>query len=582
MLATALAAALGGQGGQGGGGRCEEALPVNAPEGTGSDAGSTGGSSSAACGSSGVSCADVGGSGAGGRVFYWGQRAAFPACEATGDSAPQADVTKPIEVAWFRHEANRRGCRWRQIAFGPSFGVARTDAGELYVWGSVRRDGMRHFAVPRELHFDVVDGEVIEAGFRDVQCSESAVWALTADGTVVVWERVSQSLSPERISGFACQPSKGGASFSRQPSTGSESLPSSIVPRRSPLRGGRVLSGLDQPVRAMSIGPTHGAFLMENGEVYCIGGNRSGECGVDPSKHGEVVASVRRQIFPRHSMPIAAVQCGRNHTVVINAEGQALAWGDDSKIQLGLGDTRSNMGDERPWSGSRGYLNFMKGGEGMAPSGALRGGPDSPSFSRAPSTSAKRYSEFAAHFQWKPAFMMDIPLEFSRQPLGTPYPPPDDIVCGDDFTILIARDSPDWYAPEEETNRLFCAGENGKGQCGRSLQSTQQTFAATRLPRCTRTLSTSCGSAHCVAMLLRTSSRKIELWSWGSNEHGQAGGSKVGGSVCPSSRLRLPRDAQLEAASCGFSSSAAICTDRQRRRTSGKADEKLDENLLED
>lgn len=394
--------------------------------------------------------------------------------------------------------------------------------------------------------------------FKDVQCSESAVWALTASGTVVVWQGLTQLLAS---GGTVAEP---------------------------PCRGAHILGGLDLPVRAMSVGPTHASFLQEDGELYCIGNNRCGQCGVHPSKHGEVVSKCRRQEFPRHITPIAMTHCGRSHTVAIGAEGQVLAWGDDSKIQLGLGDTRSNLEDDRPRTGSRGFLNKLRTGQEMAVSPTMRYGPGGspndpsyPSFSRAPSRTPGKYGEFEAHYQWKPALAMEIPLEFQRQAHGIPYPPPDGLLCGDDFTVLIVRDSPDWYPPEEETNRLFCCGENGKGQCGRALQRSQQTFAAVRLPRCSRTISASCGSAHCLALLSRTRSpRKLELWMWGTNEKGQAGSGKLGGTVCPAARLRLPRDARIELAWCGFSSSAAICSERLRRSRSSV--DSRDEESLDD
>eukprot|EP00913_Durusdinium_trenchii_P024082 g22617.t1 len=50
-------------------------------------------------------------------------------------------------------------------------------------------------------------------------------------------------------------------------------------------------------------------------------------------------------------------------SVAVGAEGQCLSWGDDSKIQLGLGDTRSAVGEERPSSGSRGFLRQRQTGE---------------------------------------------------------------------------------------------------------------------------------------------------------------------------------------------------------------------------
>jgi len=456
----------------------------------------------------------------------------MPVSEASGDQLPEGDSRTPVEVPWFRLQAEQQGFRWRQVSFGPSFGAARSDTGKLFVWGSCRsRDGPRSYMEPRALVFE---GAGVGTRFRDVQCSETAVWALTTAGEVVVWERL-----PAMILDSTTAPP--------------QTEPGQLV-------GGRRLGSLDRPVRAMSVGASHAAFITDDGEVYCLGSNRCGECGADPAAQGTAVAC-RRVQFPRHCNPIARVKCGRSHTVAVGAEGQTLAWGDDSKIQLGLGDTRSNIGDERPWSGSRGYHNFVSAGEGMAPPSALRGGPDAPSFGRARATSAARYSEFEAHFQWRPSFMMDIPLEFERQVHGMPYPPPDALECGDDFTVLIVRDSPDWALPEEESQRIFCCGENVRGQCGRSLQASQQVLAATRLPKNVNTLALSCGSAHCLSLLRRVGARKRELWSWGSNDHGQAGGTNAG-VVCPAVRLRLPRDARIEAVSCGFCSSAVICSDR--------------------
>lgn len=479
----------------------------------------------------------------GSRIFFWGIRNAFPFSEASGDALPEADMRSPTEALWFRRHAEATQRRWRQLAFGPSFGAARTDAGELFAWGSCRsKDGKgRIFLEPRPIVLDDLGDAGGAPIFSDVQCSESAIWALTGDGVVIVWERVPASISERAVSSS----------------------------RPSGLTGGKRVNGLDRPVKDMSVGASHAAFLTEDGRVYCLGSNKCGECGADPAKTA-VASSCRLIKFPRHVNPVVRVHCGKSHTVAVGAEGQVLSWGDDSKIQLGLGDTRSNCGDERPWEGSRGYINKVQTGEGMAPPSALRGGPLAPSFSKARPTSSARYGEFEAHAQWKPQLTMDIPLEFERQVHGTPYPPPDGLVGGDDFTILMVRDSPDWFSPEEESNRLFCCGENGKGQCGRSLQTSQQIFSATKLPRNSFTHSVSCGSDHCLAVLQRVGKRKREIWAWGSNEKGQAGGSSAA-VACPASRLKLPKDVRVEAAWCGFNTSAVVCSDRPLSRARQEA-----------
>lgn len=463
----------------------------------------------------------------GAQVFVWGHHACWPVCEAAEAArAPETGIHAPTEAAWFRQYAEQNNCKWQQLSFGPSFGASRTDTGEIFLWGStLRKDGKnRQYAPPRPLFLK----DETELRFRDVQCSESSVWGLTAAGDVVVWQRVPQMISDHLAS----------------------HMPRFCV-------GGRRLGGLKRPVKQMSVGAMHAAFLTEDGRVYCLGRNACGECGFDPAVQN-VATSCRRVSFPRHSHPVQRVECGKSHTVAVGAEGQCLSWGDDSKIQLGLGDTRSAVGEERPSSGSRGFLRQRQTGETMSTPSGFRGGPEDKR-SRAASTSQRSYKDFESHQQVTPAMMMEIPLEPQRQVHGSPYPPPSDVRCGDDFTLLLVRDSPDWYPPEEESERLFCCGENGKGQCGRSMQQQQQTFAACRLPRNSKILGLSCGSDHCLALLRRVGSRKQELWGWGSNACGQAGGTKHG-AVCPAARLRMPKGIRVEGAFCGFASSGVTCS----------------------
>lgn len=472
----------------------------------------------------------------GSRVFVWGNRACWPACEGTNDRVPETNVQSPTEVPWFAQFAEQNNCKWQQLSFGPSFGVSRTDSGEIYLWGStLKKDGKgRQYAPPRQLLLK----DETETRFKDVQCSESSVWGLTPTGKVIVWEMVPQMIS--------------------------EHLASTPMPRFC--SGGRSLNGMKRPVKQMSVGVMHAAFLTEDGQVYCLGRNSYGECGVDPSVQN-MASSCRRVSFPKHCHPLLRVECGKSHTVAVGAEGQCLSWGDDSKIQLGLGDTRSAVGEERAWSGSRGFLNMRQSGEAMAPGSAFRG-PDGTG-SRAASTSQRNYKDFESHQQSKPVFMMDIPLESDRQVHGIPYPPPSDLKCGDDFTLMLVRDSPDWYPPEEESERLFCCGENGKGQCGRSMQQQQQTFAACRLPKNSKIQGFSCGSDHCLAVLRRVGAKKQELWCWGSNACGQAGGN-TNGAVCPAARLRLPKGVKVEAAWCGFTSSGVVCSETSRASEAGE------------
>lgn len=67
------------------------------------------------------------------------------------------------------YEGPTGGREWKTIAFGPNFGCAVDDKGVGWVWCRSLRN--RPF-------------EVLEKDFVDMQCSETAVFGLTAKGEV--------------------------------------------------------------------------------------------------------------------------------------------------------------------------------------------------------------------------------------------------------------------------------------------------------------------------------------------------------------------------------------------------------------
>merc|ERR1712228_554108 len=131
---------------------------------------------------------------------------------------------------------------------------------------------------------------------------------------------------------------------------------------------------------------------------------------------------------------------------------------------------------------------------------------------------AAAYRYYDPHMQSSPMETV-APTVYNRPP----YPPPSFVACGEDFTIAAHRDSPDWYSQDQETNVLMCSGENGEGQCGRSLQQQQNDWKPVRLPKRSRTLAVECGQSHCMTLLATGS-----LFAWGANHQGQIGNGKRG------------------------------------------------------
>mmetsp|Transcript_31927 Transcript_31927/g.74747 ORF Transcript_31927/g.74747 Transcript_31927/m.74747 type:complete len:584 (+) Transcript_31927:90-1841(+) len=423
-------------------------------------------------------------------VYVWGRREAIP-------GGANGDVLRPTKIEWF----DEHPYGWEKIVLGPSFGAALDKKGRIFVWGEGRpmeaEDSV--FIGPAEVSFQ---GGCNGQRVQDMQCSSTALYILTKGGRTYMVAGV-----PDLMTSVAEAASENGSASSS--SSGKLEMPSTEVP------------GIPRPgwfggggVKQMAIGLEHAAFLTKDGEVYCVGGNSWGQCGVKPTKqkgpmgaledreHMEVTVPTKVQ-FPEGAMQITRIAVGGRHTVCQDASGNLYSFGDDRRIQLGLGDTRSLGNDERH---SYGVLHV----------GDL---PAKPKRSMARSAA---YRYYQPHMQWTPT-QVQAPLAYNRPA----YPPASFLVCGEDFTVAVHRDSPDWYEKDQETNVVFCCGENGEGQCGRSYQQQQQVWLQARLPKRSRTTSVACGQGHCLALLASG-----QLFGWGTNMQGQLGsGSRA--PACP-------------------------------------------------
>lgn len=407
------------------------------------------------------------------QVYVWGRAESIP-------GGADSDVLWPKRIEWFeQHEAG-----WSKISFGPDFGAALDNNGHIYVWGETKEDYVGPVAIQ-------LPGECKGARFIDVQCSSAKILALTARGDAYFMEDIVKEL---RESG-------GAASSSKKPLKVTARLMPGL-PRQGPLSwlwgGGGV--------KQMSVGLEHAAFVTHRGELYCVGGNEWGQCGVDPPRQKgpmgaledrsrlEVMWPVKVE-FPENAGPIKTVSVGGRHTVAMDNEGRTFSFGDDRRIQLGLGDTRTQGIDERNSFGV--IRQEMQGGKETKKNIARK----------------VSYRYYDPHMQSKP--VQTVPPTVYNRP---PYPPPSFIACGEDFTIAMHRDSPDWYTKEQETNILLCSGENGDGQCGRGLQEQQQSWTPVRMPKRSRTEKVVCGHAHCMALMTTG-----DILAWGSSLQGQLG-----------------------------------------------------------
>ncbi|KAI4501595.1 hypothetical protein M0802_003472 [Mischocyttarus mexicanus] len=140
------------------------------------------------------------------------------------------------------------------------------------------------------------------AGPRVVQIAAGShhSMALTSDGGVIAWgSNLEGQLGLSGISGLVNKPTK--------------------VP-------------ISEPVKEISTGYYHSAFLTESGLVYVCGESESGKLGIDVNFSTQVAP--KQMLLPTTAIHIA---CGGHHTLVLTESGNVYCVGSNASGQLGMG-----------------------------------------------------------------------------------------------------------------------------------------------------------------------------------------------------------------------------------------------------
>ncbi|KAL6442464.1 hypothetical protein ACFW04_002588 [Cataglyphis niger] len=190
------------------------------------------------------------------------------------------------------------------VACGRAHTLICTGAQKIFACGSNQEGqlGRENSAIGDSTSSPILVYDCGLAGPRIVQIAAGShhSMVLTSDGGVVAWgSNLEGQLGLPGVSGLVNKPTK--------------------VP-------------IPEPVKEISAGYYHSAFLTESGLVYVCGESESGKLGID--------VNFSTQVAPKQMQlpaPAVHVACGGHHTLVLAENGDIYCSGSNASGQLGMG-----------------------------------------------------------------------------------------------------------------------------------------------------------------------------------------------------------------------------------------------------
>jgi hypothetical protein len=223
--------------------------------------------------------------------------------------------------------AGLAGVRVRSVAIGPEHGLAVTEAGAVYSWGSGAHGCLGysppHSSVCPPRHIDALEGVRI----RCVAAARAASLAVSEEGLLYAW-------------GTAAPPA------SQAHNCGPHLLPGGAIPSFQPLRG--ALEG--SHIVAISAGGDHFLALSAGGAVFSWGHDEgTGKTGLLLAGGGPRVGPILEPMLVEalHGTRVVGVVAGDHHSCALTSAGELLTWGFGGFGALGHGDTRKQAAPKR-------------------------------------------------------------------------------------------------------------------------------------------------------------------------------------------------------------------------------------------
>lgn len=432
-----------------------------------------------------------------------------------GDKRSLLQTTKPNgETPFF--ESNH--LKVQKISFGNGIGGCIANNGKVYIWGSYKAEGIKElcFVDPFELK--------VNEKYKDIQFSEDDIYLLTRRGELKIIRNYKKCLQMKQFEVETFY--KGEFGFFRTGRVVKLSVNKhhlGFVTDKGEVfcsgNNSHGQCGIEPPLKDNMYVNFNFDFLNnllgnEGKEHTSTLGNRTSVVTVEqenkknescPKKEDiEEIAFQKNatindngkhetnrkgdldncdkvtlnKIKFKDRVRIVDISCGLNHTLCVDDKHNIYSFGDDSKIQLGLGESRTN---KNTLTGTK-WKDQIKFGYSSL------------------TTNLANYSFFDRHLKGSPEKVLKKINDIEM--LGDVYK----INAGLDFSVIFSND--------KLGKQLFCFGDNTYFQCGRNLGKHQQTLSTIRLPA-NDINDFSCGNRHCLINI------KNKIYGWGYNNMSQ-------------------------------------------------------------
>ncbi|EGR26934.1 phosphatidylinositol 3- and 4-kinase family protein, putative [Ichthyophthirius multifiliis] len=406
------------------------------------------------------------------KTFIWGNGIYQPRPEAT----LQFKNFEPKLIEDFQGQKN--GINLQEIIFTEKNEFGIDINGQIYVWPTQKLDA-NFSGDPKDNRREKIQQITTqkEDTFTQICTTQSYLWALNQKGEVYQWNIQQQK-------------------------EGQQQIP--IVDIKSKKK----LTSLSEKIKQISSGEDHLLFLTQAGDIYTLGDDTYGQCGLGASNRVPCPPFKERRVKnPRKvnalDAKVVKVACGKNHSLAVTQEGNLYGWGLNQNMQLSQ------------------ELEFSKGEEPLV-------------------------------CLYEP-LQIKKNLEFSKIV---------DVAAGEAHTMIVSVNR------QNEETEVFGCGYNNKGELGVGLlrhicdvekvdglsnfkiQDKDGQYKNVRIKKIV------CGDRHCLALIDELG----VVMEWGDNENGQLGNKKRAFTEFPVIQQKFKNEKVLNVCA-GENSSAVICED---------------------